>query len=649
MTRLELLQTATLELIERYEALGDVKVKIITFATSAQEVGNTSQWMTAAEAKAAIIGLNASGNTNYDAALTTAQSAFADPGKLPDGDNVSYFVSDGKPNRPSGDVGIDSAEQTAWETFLNTNDIKSYALGMGTGLGSAEQGDLDPIAYDGTGSGTNTDAIIVQNEGVIPTLIDTVPQATAISGNLVMDGGSGFGADGGYVKSILVEGTTYTYDPAGGGSIAFSGGANHGVFDTATNTLTVTLQDDGAILAVDMDDGAYTYTAPDGAASSAVVNFTLADHDGDTASNTLSVGVDPADAPLIVRDDRVLTNQPGVPGKDTVTIPMWALLANDTGPNGQPVTLTGVSGAVDGAVAISGAAVIFTEESAGATDGGSFTYTAQAGGVSDTANVQVIRGDLVNDNPLIGSWTSQILIGRDGSNDIIEAREGNDVLLGLGGDDTLKGETGNDILAGGLGNDTLDGGAGNDTATYIDSATAVNASLATNTATGEGNDTFISIENLTGSAFNDILTGDGNANTLAGLAGHDTLSGGGGNDLLIGGPGNDTMTGGAGADTFKWGQGDLAGSTTGDVITDFSVGAGDKLDIADLLTGYVAGVSDPGDFVQFETSGSNTVVKVDVNGGGDSFVTLATLNGVTGQTVAGMITSGHLVVTHDTP
>jgi glutaminase len=109
------------------------------------------------------------------------------------------------------------------------------------------------------------------------------------------------------------------------------------------------------------------------------------------------------------------------------------------------------------------------------------------------------------------------------------------------------------------------------------------------------------------------------------------------------------MTGGAGADTFKWEQGDLAGSTTGDVINDFTVGQGDKLDIGDLLTGYRAGVSDPNGFVQFEeTSSGNTVVKVDVDGGGDNFVTLATLNDVTGQTVNDMIGSGNLVLTHET-
>ena len=47
-------------------------------------------------------------------------------------------------------------------------------------------------------------------------------------------------------------------------------------------------------------------------------------------------------------------------------------------------------------------------------------------------------------------------------------------------------------------------------------------------------------ENLTGSAFDDILTGDSTANILKGGAGDDILAGGGGDDVLRGGAGSDT-------------------------------------------------------------------------------------------------------------
>jgi len=52
-----------------------------------------------------------------------------------------------------------------------------------------------------------------------------------------------------------------------------------------------------------------------------------------------------------------------------------------------------------------------------------------------------------------------------------------------------------------------------------------------------------SIENVTGSAWNDELLGDGGANTFAGAKGSDLLTGGGGNDAFYfaAGDGNDTI------------------------------------------------------------------------------------------------------------
>ena len=79
------------------------------------------------------------------------------------------------------------------------------------------------------------------------------------------------------------------------------------------------------------------------------------------------------------------------------------------------------------------------------------------------------------------------------------------------------------------------------------------------TATGgAGNDQLIRIENVTGSAFNDVLTGDERANTLIGGSGDDLLDGGAGDDVLDGGDGADTLIGGDGDDTLIGGAGGVS-------------------------------------------------------------------------------------------
>ncbi|MGE5516219.1 MAG: calcium-binding protein, partial [Bacteroidota bacterium] len=97
-------------------------------------------------------------------------------------------------------------------------------------------------------------------------------------------------------------------------------------------------------------------------------------------------------------------------------------------------------------------------------------------------------------------------------------------------------------LVGGAGADRLDGGLGSDTASYAASSVAVNVNLATGVNSGgdAAGDVLVSIENLIGSFYDDVLAGDAGANALNGGAGIDTLVGGGGADSLIGGTGKDT-------------------------------------------------------------------------------------------------------------
>lgn len=155
---------------------------------------------------------------------------------------------------------------------------------------------------------------------------------------------------------------------------------------------------------------------------------------------------------------------------------------------------------------------------------------------------------LVSIENLIGTNFNDILIGNS-ANNVLSGLGGNDFLSGLAGNDQLNGDTGNDTLLGGLGNDTLNGGTGSDTASYSDAIAGVRVNLhlvgAQNTG-GGGIDTIVSIENLTGSRFNDVLLGNAANNVLLGFDGNDQLIGGAGDDTLSGGRGNDVLDGGTG-------------------------------------------------------------------------------------------------------
>jgi serralysin len=202
--------------------------------------------------------------------------------------------------------------------------------------------------------------------------------------------------------------------------------------------------------------------------------------------------------------------------------------------------------------------------------GGFTTAYGKVGVLGIAANTVIERAVAGSGNDVVhGNAAGNGLYGGAG-NDRLFGYEGDDGLVGGPGSDSLYGGGGNDTLDGGPGGDHLDGGAGFDVASYAGAQAGVTASLlapANNRGEAAG-DSYVDIEGLEGSAFNDWLNGDAGANLLLGGAGRDTLVGGLGHDTLHGHAGDDVMIGGAGSDQLFGGWGDdvLNGGPGNDVL-----------------------------------------------------------------------------------
>ncbi len=291
---------------------------------------------------------------------------------------------------------------------------------------------------------------------------------------------------------------------------------------------------------------------------------------------------------------------------------------------------------------------------------GTGTATSTQTGTDTLINIEGVLGGFGADN-ITGSANADILDGGDAA-DVLNGGAGNDTLSGgAGNGDVVNGGAGNDLIIynfgdgtdnsydGGADTDTLriNGTTGNNTLTAVWNGTrlasfnggttlvnieAVTADLLGGTdrlsyagtgapngvtvdlgaGTASGFTQITGIENVTGGAGNDSITGDGNANDLDGAAGADTLNGGGGNDnlaggggadILIGGLGNDAMNGNGGNDRFVF-----SGTFGADTITGFDEGGAAQ----DLLNVSALGVTvaNFASTVAIATQGANVLITI---------------------------------------
>lgn len=248
---------------------------------------------------------------------------------------------------------------------------------------------------------------------------------------------------------------------------------------------------------------------------------------------------------------------------------------------------------------------------------------------------------LGGNDTIYGHDGNDVLGGGAGANSL-HGENGQDVLNGEDGDDRLSGGASADTLDGGGGADTLDGGTGSDWAVYAADTLGVSVNLFSGVAAqnsgqpGATFDTLISIENLSGGAGDDFLTGDNFGNVLVGNDGADNLWGNGGADSLMGGNGDDVIVGGDDADTLESGQGQdwLYGQGGNDVLrgTDTTANAFNVLvggDGDDTLQGSASGfdyfygddgVTASGNDFYVVTANSGTKVFNDFEAGGGNDV-----------------------------
>ncbi|MDQ1195402.1 cadherin domain-containing protein [Agrobacterium sp. SORGH_AS 787] len=222
--------------------------------------------------------------------------------------------------------------------------------------------------------------------------------------------------------------------------------------------------------------------------------------------------------------------------------------------------------------------------------------TSQAAVQIDLAAGTVAGGDAAGDTlssieSLTGSAFNDTLRGDAGANRL-EGGAGNDILEGRDGDDILIGGAGDDVLIGGAGADTIQGGDGSDTIDYSSSTAGVSVNLSSQTGSGgdANGDTYVDIENVTGTAFDDTLIGSAGANTIVGGAGNDVIDGAGGNDTIDAGAGDDVVSGGSGADVMHGGLGRDVLSyalSSGAVTVDLALGTGRGSDAEnDVFDGF---------------------------------------------------------------
>ena len=444
-SRMDIAKEALSSLFSEYDNVGNVNIQFVAFDYYATKSNWYEDDINAAQDY--LNDVDADGGTSYDVALNKVMDDYQAP--VAD-KSVVYFISDGEPSYQ--EAGINSNEQATWENFLVDNNIdKSFAIGIGNGVSLSN---LEPIGYPNTNANGEAEPNTFQVStpaDLEASLLGTI-DGGSITGNMSLlssngNAGAVLGADGGYISAVVIDGTTYTYQPNTGMAESISVDTSKGGRFTL-NFVTLAYE-----YKIELD------TSITGEQD--IFNITISDNDGDSSAFDVVVNLE-YEANLDANRDLVLTN---IDGQATLEIPSLALMHNDhAGTSGNISAINSMDNALVSGSSLDFENVQVTVNQGHSIDDVSFDYQLENGGVSDSATVDF---EYVAGSTITGSDKSEILLGSDDV-DVLEGQGGNDALVAGANNDSLLGGSGNDMLIGGAGDDILTGGSGIDTFVWLD-------------------------------------------------------------------------------------------------------------------------------------------------------------------------------------
>ncbi|WP_157964648.1 VCBS domain-containing protein, partial [Algibacillus agarilyticus] len=232
-SRIQIAQESINKMLDAYENLGNVNVKLIEFDATATDRG----WMTTEAGKTAVNAVTPGGWTDYDDAL----KALVDDGQLSNSSNSDvaganltkvYFVSDGVPKEgSSGTEAQDqiTAYQQTWLNYINNSNDDAIAddkvgslsvevIGIGNSvsnqyLNMVAQPDANNSSGNSSDPAVNNSQIVTTADAMLTALLSSVELASQGSvGTLNGSGSIYYGADtdGALIESVVIGSTTYT-------------------------------------------------------------------------------------------------------------------------------------------------------------------------------------------------------------------------------------------------------------------------------------------------------------------------------------------------------------------------------------------------------------------------------------------------------